>query len=175
MQSDYLFFGGLTAYIAGAAAALAASGSARLARVLTCGFALTGAVLEFWASARAIFTGASPHWEIAARVPFLVYGFQLDTLSALFLLILSLLAGAVSIYSFGYLHVLEGRRTLGVLGFFFNLLLTSLTAVFTASNAFFFLVAWEVMALSAYCLVSFEHKNEETRRAGVLFFSMPVN
>ena len=53
--------------------------------------------------------------------------------------------------------------------FFYNVLLLSLTLVFTAANAFFFLVAWEVMALSAYCLVSFEHEKHETRRAGMLF------
>jgi hydrogenase-4 component B len=44
--------------------------------------------------------------------------------------------------------------------------------VFLASNAFFFLMAWEIMALSAYCLVSFEHEQEETRNAGVLYFVM---
>ena len=43
---------------------------------------------------------------------------------------------------------------------------------FTASNAFFFLVAWEVMALAAYCLITFEHRQESTRQAGVLFFAM---
>jgi hydrogenase-4 component B len=60
----------------------------------------------------------------------------------------------------------------GVLGFFYNVLLASLTLVFTASNAFFFLVAWEVMALSAYCLVGLEHEKEETRKAGILFLVM---
>jgi len=33
-------------------------------------------------------------------------------------------------------------------------------------------MAWEIMALSAYCLVSFEHEKEETRAAGVLYFVM---
>src|SRR5262249_39495792 len=46
------------------------------------------------------------------------------------------------------------------------------TLVFTASNAFFFLIAWEIMALTAYCLVSFEHEKSETRNAGVLYFVM---
>ena len=67
---------------------------------------------------------------------------------------------------------MEGRRNLGAFGFFFNLLLLSLALVFTASNAFFFLVAWEVMALAAFCLVSFEHEKKETRDAGVLFLIM---
>jgi hydrogenase-4 component B len=53
-----------------------------------------------------------------------------------------------------------------------NLLLLSLALVFTASNAFFFLVVWEVMALSSFCLISFEHEKEKTRNAGVLFLVM---
>ena len=59
-----------------------------------------------------------------------------------------------------------------MLGAFFNLLLLATTLVFLADNAFFFLIAWEIMALSAYCLVSFEHEHEETRNAGVLYFVM---
>ncbi|MGA2854331.1 MAG: proton-conducting transporter membrane subunit, partial [Verrucomicrobiota bacterium] len=65
-----------------------------------------------------------------------------------------------------------GRKNVGVLGAFFNLLLLATTVVFLAGNAFFFLIAWEIMALTAYCLVSFEHEKVETRNAGVLFFVM---
>lgn len=52
------------------------------------------------------------------------------------------------------------------------MLLLSLVLVFTAANAFFFLLVWEVMALSAYCLVSYEHDSKETRRAGTVFLIM---
>jgi hydrogenase-4 component B len=140
--------------------------------VLGCGFALTGALLEMASSWVALFGASGAHWEIPAGVPFLIYSFRLDALSAYFNLILSLLAVAISIYSFGYLRPLDEKRTVGILGFFYNLSLLSLTAVFTASNAFFFLIAWEVMALAAYCLITFEHRQETTRQAGVLFFVM---
>jgi hydrogenase-4 component B len=140
--------------------------------VLGCGFALAGALLEAVSSGIALFARADAHWEIQAGVPFLTYGFRLDPLSAYFNLILSLLAVAISIYSLGYLRPLEKKGSVGVLGFFYNLSLLSLTAVFTASNAFFFLIAWEVMALTAYCLITFEHRKEITRQAGVLFFVM---
>jgi hydrogenase-4 component B len=172
VEPGYFFFSGLVAYAAGAVAGLLTFSTPALSRVLSCGFALLGALLEFSASGLALVTRASPHWEISAQVPFLVYGFALDPLSAYFNLTLSLLAAAVSIYSFGYLRSFDPNKALGLLGFFYNLLLLSLTAVFTASNAFFFLIAWELMALSAYILVSFEHREETTRNAGVLFFVM---
>src|SRR5262249_15992350 len=63
-------------------------------------------------------------------------------------------------------------KSVAALGIFYNLLLLSLTLVFTASNAFFFLITWEGMALTAYCLISFDHRDQTTRRGGVLFFVM---
>jgi hydrogenase-4 component B len=169
---DRAFFGGLLAYGVGAAASLIASRRSVWPRVLCCGLALLGGLLELCASILSLASGAHAHWEVQASVPFLVYGFRLDALSSYFNLILSLLAVAISIYSLGYLRSFEEKKTAGLLGFFYNLLLASLTAVFTASNAFFFLIAWEAMALSAYCLVSFNHRDESTRSAGILYFVM---
>jgi len=168
----YAFFGGLLAYGAGATAGLITYRKAGWARFFGCGFALIGGLLEVGASCLSLFVGADLQWEIPSGVPFLNYSFHFDALSAYFNLILALLATAVSVYSVGYLRPLEEKKTVGVLVFFYNALLLSLTVVFTASNAFFFLIAWETMALAAYCLISFEHKLEATRNAGVLFFVM---
>ena len=44
--------------------------------------------------------------------------------------------------------------------------------MFTADNAFFFLIAWEIMALTAYCLVSFEHEKERDAQRGRALFLM---
>jgi hydrogenase-4 component B len=172
-EIGYAFFGGLFVYAAGAVAGLISSSqSSRWARILCSSLALLAAILEIGACLLSLASGSDAHWEISAGVPFLVYGFHLDALSTFFNLTLNLVAAAVSVYSFGYLRSYEKKKTLGVLGFFYNILLLSLTVVFTASNAFFFLIAWEVMAVSAYFLVSFEHRHEATRRAGVLFFIM---
>jgi hydrogenase-4 component B len=87
-------------------------------------------------------------------------------------MIVSVLGLALSVYSLGYARGFYGRKNVGILGSFFNVLLLTTTLVFLSDNAFFFLIAWELMALSAYCLVSFEHEKDETRQAGVLFFVM---
>jgi hydrogenase-4 component B len=85
---------------------------------------------------------------------------------------LAILSLAVSVYSFGYLRPMEHTRNLGALAFFYNSLLLGLAVVFTAANAFFFLSAWEVMAVSAFCLVAFEHEKAETRRAALVYIIM---
>jgi hydrogenase-4 component B len=105
-------------------------------------------------------------------IPYVRFTVRLDPLGLFFGLIVSLLGLALSVYSLGYGRGFYGRKNVGVLGAFFNVLLLATTLVFLASNAFFFLMAWEIMALSAYCLVSFEHEHDETRNAGVLYFVM---
>jgi hydrogenase-4 component B len=105
-------------------------------------------------------------------IPYVRFSIHSDALGCFFGLIVSLLALAISIYSLGYARGYYGQKNVGILAGFFNLLLLATTLVFLADNAFFFLIAWEIMALSAYCLVSFEHEKEETRNAGVLFFIM---
>ncbi|MEW5977094.1 MAG: hydrogenase 4 subunit B [Acidobacteriota bacterium] len=96
----------------------------------------------------------------------------LDPLSAFFVLVISLAALAVSLYSIGYCAHYRRNKNIGSLVGFLNLLLLANTLVFCASHTVFFLVAWEAMALTAFALVSFEHQEPKTRQAGALFFVM---
>lgn len=112
------------------------------------------------------------HWAVASGIPLFNYSFNYDSLTGFFNLILAILVGAVSIYSFSYLKEFEGKRNIGLFGFLFHLLLLSLAVTFTAGNAFLFLIAWEVMALASYGLVTFYHEDHETRRAGLLYIVM---
>jgi hydrogenase-4 component B len=109
---------------------------------------------------------------LPSLIPYVQFTARLDPLAAFFGLIVSLLGLALSIYSLGYARGFYGRKNVGVLGAFFNTLLLTTTLVFVSDNAFFFLIVWEIMTLAAYCLVSFEHEQPETRKAGVLFFIM---
>ncbi len=172
VSADVLFNGGLIAYLAGAAAGLACIRRPGAARLLAFGMSLVGALLEIAASFATLTQGATATWNLPCGVALFSWTVRLDPLSAFFSLALGLVAAAVSVYSWGYMQKGEARRGVGLLGFFYNVLLLSLTLVFTASNAFFFLLVWEVMALSAYCLVSFEHEKKETRKAGTLFLIM---
>ncbi len=156
----------------GATASLALWRRPADARRVACGAALAGSLLNLAASAAAIFSASPIVIGLPFGNPIFTWAVRLDPLSAYFNVTLAALAAAVSLYSFGYLREMEGRRSLGAFGFFFNLLLLSLALVFTASSAFFFLVVWEVMALSSFCLISFEHEKEKTRNAGVLFLIM---
>src|SRR5450759_2959635 len=115
----------------------------------------------------------APHFELLPPLLSSIhFAVRLDALSAFFLLLVSLLGVAISIYSLGYAKGFFGRKNVGVLGAFFNLLVLATTLVVVADNVWLFLMGWELMALTAYCLVSFEHEEPESRRAGVLYFIM---
>lgn len=161
----------LAAYVLGALIALLprASGHARSQLSLT--LALLGGLLSAVAAIVAL-VGPGAEWSLGGGLPSLTYRFSLDPLSAFFLLTLSILVLAVAIYSFGYHREPAKRRPMGFACFLLNGLLLSLTIVFTASNAFFFLIGWELMALTAFGLVSFEHQSPDSRDAGLLYLIM---
>ena len=166
----------LLSYVVGAVAGLLFVRSNRVANLCAfgCGVlaGVTGSV-AFVASLLATATEFHQSFEILpSLIPYLQFTIRIDPLGAFFGLIVSLLAIALSLFSLGYARGFYGRKSVGVLGAFFNVLLLFTTLVFLADNAFFFLIAWEIMALTAFCLVSYEHEKEETRRAGVLYFVM---
>ena len=162
----------VAAYSTGAIASLGTWRKPTLCRYICCGSALAGAVLGGLAAVVGILQGTPVQWSISSGIPLFAYSFDYDALAGFFNLTLAILAGAVSIYSFSYLKEFEGKRNIGFFGFLFHLLFLSLTIVFTAANAFLFLIGWEVMALVAYGLVTFYHEDRETRRAGLLYVVM---
>ena len=170
-----LFAAGLLVYAFSALAGLAAyfrKINAAWVAPLLCLASAAAAALEFGASAGALISGADFDWSIPSGIPFIHYGVRLDPLSAYFNLALSILAAFTALYSVGYLrHGAAGRRP-GLFCCFFNLQLLSLTLVFTASNIIFFLVAWELVVVTAYFLIVTDHESTEVRKGGLLFILM---
>jgi hydrogenase-4 component B len=164
----------LWGYVTGTMGGLLFMRREKLANVFSFGAAaLSG--LSGLLAAFLFLTGGTPVPQmelLPSFIPYIQFTMKLDPLGAFFLLIVSLLGFALSIYSLGYAKGFFGRKNVGVLGAFYNALLLATTLTFLADNIWLFLIAWEIMALTAYCLVSFEHEKPETREAGVLFFIM---
>ena len=171
-----LLVASLCGYAFAAAAGLLLMRRERLAAVVSFGLAALSAASSLLAGlsflAGAPVGGNEPLELLPPLLPYLKLTVRLDALGAFFLLIVSLLGLAVSIYSLGYVRGYFGRRNVGVLGAFYNALLLATTLLFAADNIWVFLIAWELTALTAFCLVVFEHEKPETRQAGVLFFIM---
>jgi len=103
-------------------------------------------------------------------MPFGEFFIELDPLSAWFLIPTLVLSALSAIYGVGYLRSWQGKRSLGPIWFFYCLLVLGMVLVLLARNAVLFLVAWELMALASFFLVTFEHERESVREAGWIYF-----
>jgi hydrogenase-4 component B len=101
-------------------------------------------------------------------LPDLPFHLRLDPLSSFFLALLGLAATGISLFSAGYFRKTDIAQP-GLTGLQYHLFLVSMAAVCVADDAYFFMVAWETMALSSYFLVTTDHKVAEIRRAGFLY------
>jgi hydrogenase-4 component B len=166
----------LWGYSLGAAGGILSVRRERFATAISFGCATLASLCGALAAVLSLANGPAPavpaHELFPSLIPYIQFTVRLDALGAFFLLIVSLLGFALSIYSIGYARGFFGRKSVGVLGAFYNALLLATTVTFVADNIWLFLIAWELMALTAYCLVSFEHEQPETRKAGVLYFIM---
>jgi hydrogenase-4 component B len=152
----------LVAHTVGALVALGAHGS--VGRALVAGFALVGALAGLGLGAVCLGTGLAPTLT-AAFLPLTGFALRIDGLSAFFLTLIGIVGGAVAVYGFGYSAAYEKRYSLRLLGAMLNVLLLSLSVQVMADNALTFLIAWEVMSLSAYVMVLTEHDQPGTVRA----------
>lgn len=98
--------------------------------------------------------------------------FVMDPLTAFFLLPVSIGGFLASLYSIGYMKPYADKgRSLSSYYLFLSLLTASMMAVVLAQNVLFFLVVWEIMSLSSFFLVMFEHHKDNVRKAGLYYFT----
>lgn len=111
-------------------------------------------------------------WFLSSSIPLLTFSLRLDSLSGFFVLTISLVGLAVSVFASGYVREFYGRIPVSLLGFLYNGFLLSMLLVVTADNAFFFLIVWELMSLFSYFLVVSEHEKPDVRFAGLFYLIM---
>ncbi|MCX9085400.1 MAG: hydrogenase 4 subunit B [Candidatus Methanoperedens sp.] len=167
---SYLFLGVIAAYLIGSVSALILNKKDRsctYASFLSASIAsILGIVFSF-----SVLSGKNFEFTAASDLP-LTYGLFVDKLSAFFILVISITAFAVSIYSIGYVREYYGKKNIGYLGFLYNIFILSMILVVSANNVVMFLIVWELMSIISYLLVLFEHENKEARKAGFIYIVM---
>ncbi len=114
-----------------------------------------------------ILLGRSPEYlNLPWSLPLAAFRLGLDPLSAFFLLPTFGLSALAAIYGAGYMRASSTRRSAGTSWLWFNLLVASMAMVLAARNGILFLVAWEMMTLASFFLVTFRDDGAEVRRAG---------
>jgi formate hydrogenlyase subunit 3/multisubunit Na+/H+ antiporter MnhD subunit len=156
-----------TAWLAIGLAGMAAPRSLRLAsRLLFPAGALVGLLLAAVAL-QALFAAPATR-VLPLGLPDLPFHARMDALSAFFLLLLGGVVVGVSTFACGYLRAGEGASP-GMQCLCYHAFLASMALVLVADDAYFFMVAWETMALASFFLVTSDHRHAEIRRAGYLY------
>ncbi len=133
-----------------------------LLAVLGSAAGLTGVAL-FWSG------NESRPMSLPWGVPGGPFRVGIDAISAVFLLPVFLVSLLGSVYGLGYWkqadHPENGRK----LRFFYGTLTAGMALVVIARNGVLFLFGWEIMALSAFFLVTTEDGVREVRRSGWIY------
>src|SRR5579864_928778 len=163
MESVLLAFGIL---LISAVVALAGGRSPWVATVAGVGGAVVGSLFGLVPAVRTLTLGTTEALNWAWSVPGGSFAIALDPLAAWFLIPILALTALAAVYGGRYLWDHRALRSLGPPWFFFNVLTASMVLVVLARNGVLFLVAWEVMSLASYFLVTFEDEDERVRAAG---------
>jgi hydrogenase-4 component B len=169
-MNSYLFLGSIATYLIGAISALIFYKKNRLCTYASFLSASIASILGIIFSFSVLFGNTFSY--VPQGTMLLSYGFFVDKLSSFFILVISITAFAVSIYSTGYVTEYFGKKNIGYLGFLYNIFILSMILVVSANNAIMFLIVWELMSIISYLLVMYEHEKKDTRKAGFIYIVM---
>lgn len=164
-----------TAYLLTAAALLALSGVPGLllgrpvfGQRSAALFAICASVLGEIAVIALLRGSPAAAWQVDWPFPFGPALFAVDHLSAIFLFPLFLVTACTSVYSLAYWPA-RAQRSAARLTLFIGLFAAAMVTVVIARHSVLFLMAWEVMALAAYFLLTTEQQNSEVQRVGTVY------
>lgn len=112
---------------------------------------------------------SSANAVISIGIPGYPFHLHSDPFSGFFLMLLGVTAFGISIFSSDYFRHLA-PRTQSMICLNYHLFLASMTWVLIAADAYSFLIAWELMALSSYFLIVAFKPTQETQQASFLYF-----
>jgi hydrogenase-4 component B len=155
--------------LSGGAAALIFRRSGLVADALFRLLVLLGCILGAVPAVATLVSKAPPTWTWASTLPGGPWVLGLDPLSAWFLLLITIASGATAVYGVTYLAGERGHRSPVPAHLGFAVLAASMIGVVLAQAAVPFLMAWELMAVSAYFLIVHEAERPAVARAGLVY------
>jgi hydrogenase-4 component B len=108
-------------------------------------------------------------WPIPSAAFHAEFSIAVDGLSALFLLPVFLISLLGNVYGLAYWKQTEHPRNGRKLRLFYGTLTAGMALLIVAHDSILFLFGWEIMALSAFFLVTTEDNDEEVRTTGFIY------
>ncbi len=111
--------------------------------------------------------------QLPIGLPWLACHLRLDVLAGFFLFLVSLITFLVAIYGPAYVTEYQyGKQPLLPLTVFSGLFVAGMEMVMLSADAFSFMIAWELMSVSSYFLVAYQHQREVNRQAAFIYLLM---
>ena len=110
--------------------------------------------------------------QLALGLPWLEWHLRLDPLSGFFLVLLGTLVTATSLYGPSYTREYthgEAPQPLPPLGVFTATFVLGMQMLLLADDALVFMIFWEIMSLSGYFPVVYQHQHAANRHAAFLY------
>ena len=164
-----LLFWGIGCFLAGGVATLSLRSRPQLVDRLFRLALVAGAVLTIGPALGALASGTAVTVAWRASVPGGPWVLGLDALSAWFLLVIAGVGATTGVYGIAYLAPERSHRSVAAAHATFAVLLASMIGVVLARAVIPFLIAWELMAVSAYLLIVFEGEKREVQRSGLIY------
>lgn len=163
-----LFLSALTILFGGGLVALL-SRSSTLATLVGMLSVLVAAPLAGYEALKVLLSGQTLSFHATWSIPGGDFALLLDPLAAFFVLPISLLSFFCALYAWPYMMYDKTSRSLGPHWIYFNTMVAAMLLVVVAANALLFLAAWEIMTLTSFFLVAWDHHHEDVRKAAWLY------
>lgn len=121
-------------------------------------------------SLQVLMSGVPQLFELILKEPIGSVLFNIDPLSAVFLILISIISLISLPYAYSYIIKNELNLKKKFHLFSINIFLISMQLVVTSQNALFFLFVWEIMSISSLLLLSYHNEDKEVQKAGLLYF-----
>lgn len=122
------------------------------------------------ALANHVFAGGRPEWSIGDTLPGFSIAFKVEPLGMVFAIVASGLWILTTIYAVGYMRGHHEKNQTRFFACFAAAIFAALAAAF-AANLFTLFVAYEIMTVSTYPLVT-HHGNDEAKRGGRVYLGI---
>ncbi len=135
-------------------------------------FLFLAGVASITAGGWALLTNLTVTDRLALGLPWLEWHLRLDPLSGFFLVLLGTLVTAASLYGPSYTREYthgEAPQPLPPLGVFTATFVLGMQMLLLADDALVFMIFWEIMSLSGYFLVVYQHQHAGNRHAAFLY------
>lgn len=127
-----------------------------------------GAIAGMTASAQ-VLLGSNWEWKSGFELGGQPLHFRLDSISAIFLMLVAAIGGTAAVYSHEYWPDQHNPNSAPKGRVWWSLFLIAMGLVLTVSNGLHFLIAWELFAICGYFLITLDRPRSRVRAAGWLY------